>query len=228
MSVSLTMPTLTQHNSKTGLIPVSTSTSAWCSRTCPWKEKGCYAANGPLSLHWKAISSGQRGTSWETFCDQVRQLAKGQLWRHNAAGDLPIDADGRVDHDRLAQLVSANRGRRGFAFTHHDPLVPGNATAIRQANRGGFTVNLSADSLRQADTYLALGIAPVVTVLPKDGPYPGHTPGGTKLVVCPAARRDGVTCATCALCAKSTRSAVIGFPAHGTYAAHVSRQTENL
>lgn len=48
-------------NSKTGAIPVTTSSENTCPKTCPLKDKGCFAKLGPLSWHWKKISSGARG-----------------------------------------------------------------------------------------------------------------------------------------------------------------------
>ncbi len=41
-------------NAKTGPIPVSTSTAAWCPDSCPLKGAGCYGNGGPLAIQWKA------------------------------------------------------------------------------------------------------------------------------------------------------------------------------
>lgn len=71
----------------------------------------------------------------------------------------------------LTRLAMANRGRRGFTYTHYPP-TPCNQAAILNANRLGFTVNLSAETLAQADAYADLGIAPVVVVLPQESPSP--------------------------------------------------------
>ena len=46
-------------NVKTGPIPVSTTTKATCPATCGMRES-CYAASGPLALHWRAVSEGKR------------------------------------------------------------------------------------------------------------------------------------------------------------------------
>lgn len=208
--------TLKSENRKTGPIPVSTSTAAWCPDTCPLKAAGCYAESGKLSLHWQAVTNGERGTDWRTFCAQIASLPDGQLWRHNQAGDLPADRAGRIDVAKLGALIDANRWRRGFTYTHHRPDVAANAALIRYANENGFAVNLSADNVAEADRLAALGIAPVVTLLPLDhGDRSFRSPGGRPVMVCPAVIRDGVTCATCGICAIADRRQIVGFPAHG-------------
>jgi len=78
-------------------------------------------------------------------------------------------------------------------------------------------VNLSADSLTQADEYAKLGIAPVTVVLPENTPHRGNkTPDGLPIVVCPAQTADDVTCEKCKLCTVKNRQSVVGFLAHGT------------
>jgi len=62
-----------------------------------------------------------------------------------------------------------------------------------------------------------------VTVLPIDQKENTTTPGGRKIVLCPATIRDGISCADCKLCAISNRAAIIGFPAHGTQAKKAAR-----
>ncbi len=198
-------------NTKTGPIPVSTTTRATCPLDCAMRE-GCYAASGPLALHWSAVSSGARGTDWSTFVGAIADLPDGQLWRHNQAGDLP--GDGRtVDPVALGQLVAANTGRRGFTYSHYRDAD--SLTWIRHANQWGFTINLSANDLRDADTLADTGAGPVVVVLPSNATDNTRTPAGRRVVVCPATQRDDVSCATCQLCARQ-RDAIVGFPAHGT------------
>jgi len=197
---------------KTGPIPVSTSSKATCPDACPFKSGGCYAQGGPLNIHWNKITSGERGTDFEGFLAAVKKIRRGQLWRHNQAGDLAGD-NNVIDTKALKALVSANRGRKGFTYTHK-PMTAENMEAVRHANENGFTVNLSANNLRHADELKALNVGPVVVVLPSDQTKNTITPDGHKVVVCPAVIRDDVTCASCGLCQKQ-RNAIVGFPAHG-------------
>ena len=202
--------TLKSSNAKTGPIPVSTTEKASCPPDCAMRE-GCYAASGPLALHWATVSAGKRGTDWPTFTASIAALPEGQFWRHNQAGDLPVK-DASIDAVKLGQLVHANAGRRGFTYSHHRDAESINW--IRHANNWGFTVNLSANDLLDADMLANHKAGPVVVVLPSTTAANTVTPAGRKVVICPATQRDDVTCASCQLCQRQ-RDVIVGFPAHG-------------
>lgn len=209
--------TLVSRNVKTGPIPVSTTSAESCPSACPFNNAnkgGCYAESGPLAIHWRKVTQGQSGESYGVFLDKIARLPKGQLWRHNQAGDL-IGKGDSLDTLALSLLVKANKGKRGFTYTHKPLATQAEKDAIAQANKGGFTVNLSGNNPAHADTLADMGIAPVVTVLPADAMENTTTPKGRKIVVCPATIRDDVSCYTCGLCARQ-RDAIVGFPAHGT------------
>ena len=210
-------PTMVSRNAKTGPIPVSTTSAETCPASCPFTNKGgCYAGNGPLNLFWQKVTLRKLGASWDSFVKQVTKIQRGALWRHNQAGDLPGDGL-TIDSVALAKLVKANKGKRGFTYTHYDSLAnEANRDAIADANKGGLTVNLSANNLGHADQLAGLGIAPVAVVLPSSvsGNVKLKTPQGRKVIVCPATYRDDTSCASCGLCALQ-RDAIVGFPAHG-------------
>jgi len=221
-------------NAKTGPIPVSTTTYKTCPDACPFKSMGCYADSGPLALHWRKVTNEERGDTFGAFLRQIEALPDGQLWRHNQAGDLPGDGD-TLDPDAVEALANASAGKQGFTYTHYDVEAdPVNRTTVARANSYAFTINLSGNSPAHADDLAALGIAPVVTVLPSDlerrkksgewletlAEYRDRiadlrTPNGRRVVVCPATYQDDVSCATCKLCARQ-RDSIVGFPAHGT------------
>jgi hypothetical protein len=146
------------------------------------------------------------------FCDEIRALPRNQLWRHNQAGDLP-GVGSEIDVGMMRDLISANKNKKGFTYTHKYES-PENLAIIKEANQNGFTVNLSANSLKHADTLASLDCGPVVVVLPSTQTTNTVTPEGRKVIVCPATYKDNVTCASCGLCQKQ-RSAIVGFPAHG-------------
>lgn len=203
--------TIKSANAKTGPIPVSTTASDSCPADCAMRDE-CYAASGPLALHWRAVSAGQRGTDWPTFTASIAALPPGQLWRHNQAGDLP-SIGGTIDAAALGQLVAANTNKRGFTYSHHRDAASINW--IRHANAWGFTVNLSANDLVDADTLADHKAGPVVVVLPSTTTANTTTPKGRPVIVCPATQRADVSCATCQLCQRQ-RAAIVGFPAHGS------------
>ena len=207
--------TPSSKNVKTGPIPVSTTGAQSCPNSCPFKGNGCYAQGGPLAMHWRKVTNGERGGEWAEFCDKVKAFPAGQVWRHNQAGDLPGDGE-NIDMQALWQLTQANTGKTGFTYTHYDVENNAhNATAVEHANLYGFTVNLSANDLVHADKLHALNIGPVAVVLDSDQNENLETAAGNQVVICPATQRDDITCATCKLCAREARGVIVGFPAHG-------------
>src|SRR5438132_793286 len=81
-------------------------------------------------------------------------LAPGEPWRHNQAGDLIADRNGNIDSTKLRLLAWANRGKLGITYTHHDVLNNAhNRQVIQEAIADGFTVNLSADTIEEADAF---------------------------------------------------------------------------
>ena len=212
--------TIKSDNVKTGPIPVSTSSFKQCPPACPFAKNGCYADSGPLAIHWRKVTEGERGLEWPEFIQAITSLPKGQIWRHNQAGDLP-GIGNRIASGLLNELVTANRGKKGFTYTHKPmlgttPQATSNRNAVASANAAGFTINLSANNPAHADELASLAIGPVVCVVPSTTKSNLTTPNGRKVVICPATQRDNVSCATCQLCARGDRSVIIGFPAHGT------------
>ena len=169
------------------------------------------------------------------------------MWRYPQAGDLP-GYGAAIDVSLLQALVIANAGKPVIAFTHkpglgNNPVAVENRRVIAMAVKAGFTVNLSADNPDHADQVVALGIAPVVTVLARayarhairhrlkrskdfwaesigewrdrTAALPRYTPAGRRIAICPATYSDA-TCKSCGICAR-VRDAVIGFPAHGAW-----------
>lgn len=205
--------TRTSRNAKTGPIPVTTTSEESCPHACLLKGNGCYAEGGPLAILWRKVTERKAGLAWYAAMAEISKLPKGTLWRHNQAGDLPGIGD-VIDREAMGALVRANKGKRGYTYTHK-PMNADNAGAVVDAIGQGFAVNLSANDLAHADELAGLGIAPVVVVLPADQTAATVTPGGRKVAICPATISDNVTCATCGLCALVNRKAIIGFPAHG-------------
>lgn len=203
------------QNAKLGPIPAAYVSEDTCPDVCPLKKAGCYGDSGNVSIHWRRVSDGRSGTEWPQFLEKVKALPRNTLWRFGVVGDLP-HSDGRIDVEALDGLVNANRGKRGWAYSHHDVTLAHNQEAIAGANARGFTVNLSADSLEEVDLKYALGIAPVVSILPRDAKKVTYTTGGVRIVTCPAALNKAVTCSSCGVCQNPDRRVVIGFPAHGS------------
>lgn len=230
--------TMVSDNAKVGKIPITVTAKSSCPPSCPFNNGGgCYASMGPANLHWTKVSNGERGLSFDKFAEKIKQLPDGQLFRHNVSGDLYGDGE-KIDGKALRMLVNANKNKRGFTYTHKHKTKK-NLAMIAKANRDGFTINLSANSMSHAVKLLGNG-SPVVCVLPieyqrkykqvggewleSEKEYRERLKGmktvldnGVRMVVCPATFRDKVTCETCQICRQSNRNYVIGFPSHGGY-----------
>ena len=206
--------TTVSANTKTGLIPVSTSSADLCPTTCPFRAGGCYAASGPLALHWREVTANRRGDTFTVFLDKLRSLAPGTLFRHNQAGDIkdPKTAAGRRD---LTALVDAVRHLKGFTYTHHR-LTPLARTAIKAATANGFTVNVSTETIDAADAAVSHGLRAVTVVPSTDTRRVWLSPDGNHVLTCPAQVHDGMTCQTCRLCHARPQTVIIAFRAHGS------------
>ena len=204
-------------NRKTGPIPQTYTSRDSCPPSCAHFRADCYAEDFYTRLTWDKVPA--RGTDLTGLTAAIKRLPMGQLWRHNVAGDLPGEGE-TVDAAALGEIVKANRGRKGFTYTHkHSP------DAIQwagHATQWGFTVNLSADDAGHADELSAHGL-PVVVVVPMDTPKNSTTPQGRPILICPAQTTEYMTCALCALCQRADRRQIIGFRAHGTKAKQADR-----
>lgn len=200
----------TSANRKTGPISITNTDARTCPPSCGLFAE-CYAKSGHVAIHWRKLAPGA-GLTLAELCRYIRTIPGQQLWRHNVAGDLPGIGDA-IDAPALQRLARANRGRRGFTYTHK-PATPENVAAIRAATAAGFTINLSADNAAAADD-LARHNLPVVVVIPADAGKVTRTPRGRKIVHCPAENTDRVTCATCGLCQQAARPYLIGFKPKG-------------
>ena len=191
-------------------MPVSLSSRDTCPPTCTWFDRGCYAEVGFLCFWWRRVA--QSGVDWHQFCHAIAALPEGTLWRHNAAGDRWGLGD-ELDVPALYRLGVANHGRHGFTYTHKPLRTATERAAVRTVNANGFTINLSADTLEQADRLSALQLAPVVLTLPL-GVRWRQTPAGRPIVRCPAVPNE-FTCQDCRRCAQPHRTSIIGLVAHG-------------
>lgn len=201
-------------NSKTGRIPVSTSSSDTCPPSCQHLKLGtCYAKFSFLGMHWKKVDSGKVNTDWNHFLQFVSTLPSGQIWRHNQAGDLP-GIGSNIDPVGMSQLINANVGKRGFTYTHK-PLKPDNLKWIHYANKRGFTVNVSCDNVVQANAVYKTSNLPTTVTVDQNHPDK-FVFDRTTFITCPAQQKDDVTCNSCQWCAMPNRTWVIMFKAHGT------------
>lgn len=215
--------TMRSENRKTGPIPTSIQSKNSCPPSCSFYKAGCYAATGFVRFTWSKVNRNLLGGTLQEFVNKIKDFPANQLWRMSVAGDLPGEGE-KINHKELAQIVEANRGKRGFTYSHKTKLKS-NHKAIKHANDNGLTINLSSNNLAHADKLAKLNIGPVVTILPLGAPNSGVTPEGRRWIKCVAQTKEYATCATCQLCQKK-RSIIVGFESHGIQKKFVSKIAE--
>ena len=148
----------------------------------------------------------------------------------------------RIDRYSLEQIALANKGKRGFTYTHYpwmDATCPDeehNRKLIQYVNLLGFTVNVSCETEQQVDLAVSLGL-PAVIAVPEGTPDSWHTEGGNLVKTCPAVLYDNITCSTCGICQKQTLVGpkgerrprhTIAFPLHGARKAAAAKAIQGL
>lgn len=206
---------LSAGNSKTGAMLLVRSPRSTCPDSCGLKGNGCYAENFPLAFHW--LKQETSGVDFATVLYAIRTLPRESVWRLFEAGDFEPSPENPelISPSQVLSLLSANKGKRGFGYTHY-PVLP-NLEAFQLMNSSGLTINVSADTFEQAAVYFSLGLPTTLLVsenFPKD-----KTVDGLRVVVCPnQSLKSKPTCLQCQMCAKPDRDYVIGFRVHGTKA----------
>ncbi len=180
-----------------------------CPDSCPLLSRGCYAKPLRGMLQW-----GKERLSLAELCAKLAALRPGTAFRHNVAGDLTSVAE-------VHTLARAVRKAKLVAWTYTHNRKLSRASLRAAARKGGIAVNVSCDTLQDAECAAASG--PAVAIVDASYGEPGapvawRTDSGARVVVCPAARQDrwpGMTCERCRLCARYDRKAIVAFPAHG-------------
>lgn len=223
LSESLFHLSRVSSNKKTGPIAVTTTSKNSCPKDCGMREV-CYAASGPLNLHWNAVSNGQRSRGWRDHLDDLSTLPVGSALRLNQAGDLVAGMSGRLSRAFLNGLVSVVKARRlqAWTYTHHDHMIGENAKLLRRANREGLRINVSTETEESADRAIAAGLPAVLAVSSHESRTVWRTADRNLVKVCPAQIRD-TDCSRCMLCHKRGSKVIIAFLAHG-----IRKKTANL
>lgn len=211
LTLSLTF-SARSDNAKTGDIPQAWVTGprgleraasmASCSATgCKLLGGGCYARRGTVATGF--ASHVKRGpVSIEDAL--AKRSPSARFVRFSALGDVSACVPDAVD--AIAAVRSAGLGVVGYTHGWRDP----SAAPLRGQ------LLASCETLTDVDAAVAAGWRASV-VLPV-GAGPTKTPAGHHVIVCPATRRNDVTCNRCGLCDGARRGPVIGFPAHGRQA----------
>ena len=195
-------------NKKTGAITQTYSSSNTCPSRCPFKNSGCYASSGPCGLVWKKMQNSIKPQDLKAYLENIPTT---KLLRHNVAGDIAIEGTSQVNGELLKVLTEAYKGHNAYTYTHCE-LNQDNASLIKEACNKGFIINISCENLEQVKLARVLGLPCVLTCESFEGT--SKTIDKIRFVKCPS-YKEGVTCASCQMCAKA-RNFVVVFEAHGT------------
>tara|TARA_R100001460_G_scaffold104211_1_gene149782 strand:+ start:1220 stop:1909 length:690 start_codon:yes stop_codon:yes gene_type:complete len=203
-------------NKKTGPIAVTTTSKNSCPASCGMRDF-CYAASGPLAMHWAAVSDGRRSKGWREHLDDLATLPFCSPLRLNQAGDLVASAKGRLSKAFIDGLLSVVKSRRlqAWSYTHHDHTIGDNGKLLRRANREGLRVNVSTETEASADQAIKAGLPAVLAVSSEETRTTWRTPDRNLVKVCPAQLQD-TDCNRCMLCHKRGSKVIIAFLAHGS------------
>lgn len=228
------------QNKKTGRIAVSILSARTCPLTCAFLSV-CYAASGPLRMHWQAVTDGIRTMKTQVtphdlaeHCKRIRALDPDTLFRSGSAGDLPGNGK-RLFLSACRAIFKAAEHLDTFLYTHY--CETGSQIAdIARLNRefSRVTINLSANSIPDAQRLAAhpdRGGSPIAVVcnIPdkrsvlSDGQVIVRCPAEYAAVQCGNPKKGFRACGGGRpLCAVKDRSYWIGFCAHGAQADQVS------
>ena len=242
--------TLVSKNKKLGYITVTRTTTDTCPDSCPLMDDGCYDQQGNGNIHRMRHDRNEYNSFlFKEFLTKIKNFTA--TFRLNEGGDLWGKGD-RIDRRKLSQFAKeCDEWKRSPIIYTHKPIEgvhkrgskahkQGNLKALRliQEQSSKVIVNVSCDSLKEADKAVKLGLDAVV-VLPHDANDKGHvsfTPEGNKILHCPSTW-DNVTCGgtpftrVCGggnpICAQKGHP-IVGFPAHGSRKLKVSKMLKIL
>ena len=207
------------RNSKLGYMAKCSAPQINCSDDCALKGNGCYAENFPMSLIWAKQQAGLMASSctWDELLHNCRHVPRGAPIRVWDAGDFPMLPDGTIDVQKLLQMKNAVRGKKAFAYTHHNKMFPAFNAAVSLSREDGFTINLSVDGDEdQLDAVMGAGLPAVIAVPSTESRRQWLTADGNRVRVCPNHLHKEVKCDSCMLCHTRPADLAIAFPAHGT------------
>lgn len=206
-------------NAKTGNIPVTYRPMTTCPTDCPFlpggeNGGGCY---GTGRIFGMASKFAQTSTIQELRAKLAKAARGARFLRDRVVGDV-LTPSGEIDHEYIQTVagLAIESDLIPFGYTHAwRRMSSEDAQRIAQT---GYVMNASCETREDVRTAIDLGMPAVIA---SDIVEDGETftrPDGKKLrvVTCPAQTREGVTCASCGLCARKDRASVVRFNIHGT------------
>ena len=216
-TLTLVHVTARSGNRKTGDIPVTYRPMTTCEPTCeflPTNSGGCYGTGRIFGI---ARKYAQTATVDSIRTKLAHVAPNARFLRDRVVGDI-VTASGGIDHPYMRAIATLARERGLIAFGYTHAWRRFKPADVERVARAGYVLNASCETRADIRAAINLGMPTVIASdLVEDGET-FATPDGRALrvVTCPAQTREGTTCATCGLCARANRAAVVRFHIHGT------------
>ena len=214
-------------NKKTGFMPVTYNSRLSCPNSCIFKNNGCYADNYHTRLNWDKVTSGERGGTFKELLNNIKALKPGTIWRACVAGDIPSNNKGEISRTYIKGITEANKGLKGYTYTHNRLDIGENISLLKTANKKGFTVNISTETEAAADNAVLNSLPAVIVVKSTETRRSWFTKNKNKILVCPA-QTNGINCIDCQLCQSRPKNLIIAFLAHGNMSKLIDKILNNL
>lgn len=182
-----------------------------CPQECNLLNNGCYAQKGLVALH-SGKKSEYSESDGEILYKWLKEMPDNKKIRHHVSGDFLHDNE--IDHEYIDYMIKGHKERPdldGWSYTHawqRDEMDP-----LKLNDEDNLCVNASADSLDDAIEAKQQGW-PVTVVVPEDTEEAYLEYEGERVVVCPAQRKEEVSCSDCMMCANSDRESIVAFKKH--------------
>ena len=214
-------------NKKTGFMPVTYNSRLSCPNSCIFRNNGCYADNYHTALNWDKVTSGQRGGTFKELLNNIKALKPGTIWRACVAGDIPSNNKGEISRTYIKGITEANKGLKGYTYTHNRLDIGENISLLKTANKKGFTVNISTETEAAADNAILNSLPAVMVVKSTETRLSWFTKNKNKILVCPA-QTNGVNCIDCQLCQHRPKQLIIAFKAHGNQTKKIDKILDSI
>lgn len=221
-------------NAKTGNIPVTYRPMTTCAIGCPFLPKsyaaelvaqgkrdasipangGCY---GTGRIFGMAAKFSQTVPVTELRAKLSRAAKSARFLRDRVVGDVMTDA-GEIDHDYIESIAGLANEFDLIPFGYTHAWRDFTRDDVARVKETGYVMNASCETRDDVRAAIDLGFpVTIASDLINDGETFTRPDGkDLRVVTCPAQTRENVTCASCGLCAKSERAAVVRFNIHGT------------
>ena len=214
-------------NKKTGFMPVTYNSRLSCPNSCIFKNNGCYANYYHTRINWDKVTSGERGGTFKELLNNIKALKPGTIWRACVAGDIPSNNKGEISRTYIKGITEANKGLKGYTYTHNRLDIGENIRLLKTANKKGFTVNISTETEAAADNAVLNSLPAVIVVKSTEKRRSWFTKNKNKILVCPA-QTSKVNCIDCQLCQNRPKNLIIAFLAHGNMSKLIDKILDNL